>query len=227
MEPGQHQGIRTWSCGLGLLRGPVSCFDYVIHVTSDHETYVKVLAHRMVLRTFSRRFRRLINDENYFSLVVELQPTFIGPFLELIQFMYLRDVSLLTDKKKILSLCGTLEMNTEVFAINTGLSLEDRPTHLVSIHLHFDESACVVGSEMVKLIHIAKCRATVYQLQPEASKPAVEAESTNEKSKGQADKADEKQSKPRRKRKRSPVRSGPVTRSRSRRSKRKRRKRIT
>ena len=105
--------MRPPSCGAALLRGPRECFDYVLFVT-DGSTTAKVLCHKGVLMCHSPKFRELIVTDNYFALDVRVQPGFLPAMLELLQYLYLKDPSLLASpRSKLLQLCAWLQMPQE------------------------------------------------------------------------------------------------------------------
>jgi hypothetical protein len=135
------------SCGLRLLSAPRECFDYCLYIT-DSKKIVKVYCHRSVLLAHSIRMRELITPENYFDLTITVLIGYVGSMLELIQFMYLKNTGLFTNREKILELCAVLKMKPEfVIASNVVQNLE---------HNSIDLDSCKLSTEFVTLVSMKK-----------------------------------------------------------------------
>jgi len=106
------------SCGLTLLRSPPEAHDYVLKITCDDVHYVHINCHRCVLLAHSRKLQELITCENYYSLIIRVAPGYVGACVELLQYMYLRDISLITDKAKMLEMCGLFDMPSEFYLVH-------------------------------------------------------------------------------------------------------------
>jgi hypothetical protein len=91
--------------------------------------------------------RELITSENYFDLTIDVPLGYLGAMLELLQFMYLKNTGLLTNREKILELCAVLKMKPE-FVIASNV-----PSQLNVIDL----DSCQLSNEFVNLISIKKC----------------------------------------------------------------------
>jgi hypothetical protein len=128
---------RDISCGLALLRAPKNCFDYILRI-SDGNITVKLFTHRCVLLSHGYKFNELINDENYFDMSIMVKKGFIGPCIELIQYMYLKDPRLITDKEKMLELCTLFEMPTVYSQIRNN-DCPENPDKFDLIHLDIDD----------------------------------------------------------------------------------------
>jgi hypothetical protein len=126
------------TCGETLLTAPFDTFDYVLYIT-DGITRFKVICHKCVLLAHSLKLRELINNENFFDLEIELNPGYIMPALELIQYMYLKNPKLISQVSKVLTLCCTFEMSKDYSAIrNCQKSSAPQITsqNFTNVHLH-------------------------------------------------------------------------------------------
>lgn len=145
------------SLGQVLLSGNPNTFDYVLNLTEDGKTFVKVHCHRCVLCACSNRFDNLIGGEEYFEMNIKLLPGYLLPMLELIQYMYLRDLKLISHKKEVLKLCGSFEMPMQHFTIRTMADpVFMRDQREIHVHLDKDGSRAVLGRDMlntVKFLH--------------------------------------------------------------------------
>lgn len=107
------------SCGQMMLQSPIDTMDFCLYVT-DKKQVIKILCHRSVLLAHSLRLSELINADNFYDLTVEIKPGFINSMLELLQFMYLKDIRRLTDKTKILYLSKILKMRRDFSMIEAS-----------------------------------------------------------------------------------------------------------
>lgn len=94
--------------------------DYVLHVTSDDQHFLRIHCHKAVLRCHSPRFSELMTGANYSELEVKLPVGFFGAFIELVQYMYLRDIHLISHAHKVMQLCAMFDMPFDIFLIRTG-----------------------------------------------------------------------------------------------------------
>ena len=85
------------SCGAVLLKGPVDSFDYCLYITDTKKT-IKIYCHRSVLLAHSVKMRELITSENFFDLTIEVKPGYLGSMIELLQFMYLKNIALISNR---------------------------------------------------------------------------------------------------------------------------------
>lgn len=105
------------SCGLSLLRAPEDTFDYVLRVTTDDKHYARIHCHKAVLKAHSPRMRELMTADNYFQMEIKLSLGYMGAFIELIQYMYVRDITMISQKQKVLKLCAMFDMPLDIFLI--------------------------------------------------------------------------------------------------------------
>ena len=138
------------TCGLALLSSPKETFDFVLKVT-DGKQAAKVPCHRCVLVAHSLKLRDFITCENYFELTIKLLPGYIPALLELVQYMYLKDHTLITDIQKVLELCGTLHMKLDHFIVSRGKT-EKLNQYPVVYHIHLQENTAAVLPEFTRLV---------------------------------------------------------------------------
>jgi hypothetical protein len=162
METGKLAGVP--SCGLALLTSPRRTFDYVVRV-SDGQQHVAIHAHRCVLVAHSRKLAALACDENFFDLDMVVKPGYLQAAIEVFQYMYLKDPTLLRDKGRALEMCGLLDMPLDHFLIaNKRLArLNKYPTYTMVLgggknnNNNNDASVDVAGPFMTCLhAHVAK-----------------------------------------------------------------------
>lgn len=155
--------VSTPSCGLTMLRAPEDTFDYVLHVTSDDCHFVRIHCHKAVLRCHSPRFSDLMTGANYAELEVKLPPGYFGAFIELVQYMYLRDITLISHAQKVLKLCAMFDMPFDIFLIRTR-AVEPINTYrslvfqLVSDREPRDVSTCITAVDFLKHVEIHQAR---------------------------------------------------------------------
>lgn len=158
--------VSTPSCGLSLLRASEETFDYVLHVTSDDLHFVRIHCHKAVLRCHSPRFSDLMTGANYAELEVKLPTGYFGAFIELVQYMYLRDITLISHAQKVLKLCAMFDMPFDIFLIRTR-AIEPINTYrslafqLVSDQEPREVSTCITALDFLRHVEIHKA-----QLQP-------------------------------------------------------------
>ena len=121
------------SCGLALLRGPTDSFDYTLFITDGNIT-VKVFCHKCVLIAHSERMRINIRGEHFFDMDIKVKPGYITAFIELVQYMYLKDPTLITKESKILELCGMLHMKLDHFLIRSEKLVKQNEYPTVTIN---------------------------------------------------------------------------------------------
>lgn len=144
------------SCGLTLLRGPRNSFDYVLRVTTDEVQFVKIFCHRCILASHSQVFNTLICGKDFFDMNIKLKPGYIGAFMELVQYMYLKDPCLIHCKNKVLELCGKFEMSLDHFLIRNSETPDTGKA--INIHLESDKSICVTAPDFFHIIEITKAK---------------------------------------------------------------------
>jgi BTB/POZ domain len=142
----------TMSCGLKMLCAPKECFDYCLYVT-DSKKVVKLFCHRAVLLSHSIRMRELITGENYFDLTLSVEPGYLGAMLELLQFMYLKNVGLLSNRDKILDLCALLQMKPE-FVRAENILADEKVINL---------DTCQLTNDFISLISIKQVEKEVQE----------------------------------------------------------------
>jgi hypothetical protein len=154
------------SCGLALLRGPLDSFDYVLRITSNEKTFVHINCHRCVLLAHSKKMSDLIRNENFWDMDIKVRPGYISAVIELIQYMYLKDISLVTEKSKILELCGLFEMPLDFFLIRTESLdyLNQYPT--IQLNIEPDDSSCITTLDFLKRVTVEKAKLTAPILPP-------------------------------------------------------------
>lgn len=168
--------VSTPSCGLSLLRASPDTFDYVLHVTSDDLHFVRIHCHKAVLRCHSPRFSDLMTGANYAELEVKLPPGYFGAFIELVQYMYLRDITLISHAQKVMKLCAMFDMPFDIFLIRTR-AIEPINTYrsltfqLVSDREPREVSTCITALDFLRHVEIHKAQ---LQIDPVAtSEPVV------------------------------------------------------
>jgi len=168
-KPKSHT-LNIPSCGLTLLSGPKNAFDYVLRITSDDKQFVQINCHRCVLIAHSPQLGNLINGENFFDMSIKVKFGYIGACLELIQYFYLKDPSLISEKEKILELCGLFEMSLDHFLIreNKSETLDRYP--MIKLNIMADESSSITTLDFLKCIEWKKAKLAV----EESSVPKVE-----------------------------------------------------
>lgn len=137
------------SCGSVLLSGPAHTFDYVLHL-DDSVQQVHVWCHRVVLATHSALLSELMRGENYWEQCLQVASGYLGACLELIQFFYLRDLSLLTDRSRILRVCQFFKVPLEIFMYFSTPHTSQPPNFPVyHLTLHAGDQAWM-GSEFLR-----------------------------------------------------------------------------
>jgi hypothetical protein len=142
------------SCGLALLKGPLNSFDYVLRITSNDQNFVHINCHRCVLLAHSATMSDLIRNENFWDMDIKVEPGYISATIELIQYMYLKDITLISNKAKVLELCALFEMPLDFFLIRTdGLDcLNTYPR--IQLAIEFDKSNCLTMVDFLKKMKI-------------------------------------------------------------------------
>lgn len=148
------------SCGLALLKGPIASFDYVLRLTSNEKTFVHINCHRCVLLAHSKQMCNLICNENFWDMDIKVKPGYISAAIELIQYMYLKDISLITEKSKILELCAVFEMSLDFFLIRTD-SLDCLNIYpQIRLNIEWDDSSCITSLDFLKRIKMEHAKLT-------------------------------------------------------------------
>lgn len=145
------------SCGLTLLKSPLKTFNYVLHLTTDDVHYIQINCHKCVLLAHSKRILREMKSDTYFHFTIKVLPGYLGAFLELLQYMYLKNPALITEKDKICHLMGYLEMPSEFYVLQNMPVLkkahQKNSTHdIVQLHLYSDEGSCILQKDFLKTI---------------------------------------------------------------------------
>jgi len=138
------------SCGQTLLRGPKNSFDYVLRITSDDVQVVQIHCHRCVLIAHSQRFSNLIYGDSFWDMDIKVKPGFVGAVIELIQYMYLKDIQLISEREKILELCSFLEMPLDHFLIRQLTT--DPIQNLTCLNIVSDGSCCISTLDFLKTL---------------------------------------------------------------------------
>lgn len=152
------------SCGLTLLSGPKNSFDYVLRITSDDQQFVQIHCHRCVLIAHSPQMASLINGENYFDMSLKVKFGYIGACLELIQYFYLKDPTLISEKEKILELCGLFEMSLDHFLIRENKLEAMNCYPMVTLNVVADQSSCVTSIDFLKCIEWEKAKVLNHEI---------------------------------------------------------------
>lgn len=155
----------AYTCGHVLLRAPLETFDFLLRFsTPNSPNVVSVYCHRAILVAYSEYCRHFIlnpdfKGEFHYQLNIQVEDGQLGAALELIQFMYIRDPALLSDRNKILQLCGLFRMYQEHMFIQ---SLNDKPHESripnINLMLVFDDSVAISSQDFVKAVSIEKAR---------------------------------------------------------------------
>lgn len=167
-----------------MLRAPADTFDYVLHVTSDDRHFARVHCHKAVLRCHSARFSALMTGANYAELEVKLAPGFLGAFLELVQYMYLRDVTLISHPQKVMRLCAQFDMPTEIFFIREKAVAPRNTYPTVTFTLVSDPATggglahCVVAQDFLQ--HLEFYQAKLCVTRPPSASVSVEVQTDPE-----------------------------------------------
>lgn len=107
----------TPSCGQVLLNSPSNTFDYVLKL-SDGKVGTVIHCHKCVLMAHSKVFQKEIYGQTFFHMDFTVLPGYLGVTVELIQYMYLKDINLIkSDMKKVKKCAGYLRMNVDFYAI--------------------------------------------------------------------------------------------------------------
>jgi hypothetical protein len=153
------------SCGQTLLRGPRNSFDYLVRFTSDGKQFAHVQCHRCVLCAHSATFNEMIVAENFWDMDVHVKPGYVGAAVQLIQYMYKKEVSLISDKEKVLELCGLFRMPQDHFLIRQAVA--QPPTGpCVTINIVADESTAVVAEDFIGCLKFVRGRMVPPMIQP-------------------------------------------------------------
>lgn len=148
------------SCGLTLLRGPPDTFDYVLYVTADDKAFVRIHCHRAVLLAHSKKMRRLITGENYFEMTIKVLPGFVGAFVEVLQYMYLKDPTLITHRSKMKEMICFLEMPFDHWLVKEEkLRVLNNHEPCIYITLEHDQhSTCLLAKDFLNLFSTQNVR---------------------------------------------------------------------
>lgn len=166
--------VSTPSCGLTMLRAPEDTFDYVLHVTSDDAHFVRIHCHKAVLRCHSPLFSDLTTGANFWQLEVKLAPGFLGAFVELVQYMYLRDITLISNKDKVLTLCAKFDMPLDVFLLRTGTVAPINTYRSLAFTLRSDKGediSCITAMDFLRHVEIHHARLEALASEPAAAPP--------------------------------------------------------
>lgn len=171
----QKQLCSVPSCGLTLLKAPQDCFDYVLHITSDDQMIVNVFCHRCVLLAHSGKMRELISGENFFDMSVRVKPGYVSSTVELVQYMYLKDIEVISDKDKVLELSAFFEMPMDHYLIREE-TLKPLDLHRVVAHLTIvpDNSSILAIPDFLKHLRFEKAA-----LESRASNPTCSLSSSS------------------------------------------------
>jgi hypothetical protein len=143
------------SCGLSMLRAPDDTFDFILSLTSNDKERVSIHCHRAVLRCHSPKLSEYMTGHNYFYLEIKLPDGYLGSCIELIQYMYIRDISKISDREKILKLCAMFEMPLDFFLIRkeiSGSSTTNNNYRTIELRLSSDSntSTCLTIVDFLK-----------------------------------------------------------------------------
>lgn len=147
--------VSTPSCGLTMLRAPLDTCDYVLNVTSDDVQFLQIYCHKCVLKCHSTRFNDLMTGENFHEMVIKLPLGYSGAFIELIQYMYLRDITMISDPEKVKNLCAFFDMPADIFLIQKGKIAPINTYHSILFNIVSDNqnvSSCVGVFEFMQHI---------------------------------------------------------------------------
>ena len=162
----QHHRTVIPSCGLTMLQAPKDTFDYTLRITSDDKIFVSVQCHRCVLTTHSERLRYLMTNENYFTMDIKVEPGYVAPTLELLQYMYLKDASLIFHKEKALKLLALFEMPLEHFLVRTEGTMPVNTYDTVQFLIQYDESSCIAATDFLKCLTFEQSKLCVAPISP-------------------------------------------------------------
>ena len=162
----RHKRTVIPSCGLTMLQAPKDTFDYTLRITSDDKIFVSVQCHRCVLTTHSERLRYLMTNENYFTMDIKVEPGYVAPTLELLQYMYLKDASLIFHKEKALKLLALFEMPLEHFLVRTEGTMPINTYDRVQFLIQYDESSCIAATDFLKCLTFEQAKLCVQPISP-------------------------------------------------------------
>lgn len=135
--------VSTPSCGLVMLRAPLDTCDYVLNITTDDKQYVQIHCHKCVLKCHSKRLNDLMTGERFHESTIKVPKGYSGAFIELVQYMYLRDLTVISDRDKVKKLCAMLDMPYDIFIISKNKLRPINTYHSIQFNIVSDDSTCV------------------------------------------------------------------------------------
>lgn len=115
------------SLGETLLHGPPEAFDFTLCIT-DGRFRIPVRCHSCVLLTYSPVFTQYMREQSRFTCTWKVDRGYLGAAMELIQFLYLRRLELVSHRDKVLELAAFLRMPSLFFHMNTHVPLPEFAT---------------------------------------------------------------------------------------------------
>ena len=154
------------SCGVTLLRSSKKFCDYTLRL-DDGRAQVKIMCHRCVLMSHSHRLSTLMTSENYFDMRICVKPGYLSSAVELIQYMYLKDPTLLSEKGKILEICGLFHMSIDHFIISRNKLHKSNDYPITNIVMHFNHEK--QGGEVLTVANDFHRNVTVTSMHPQVN----------------------------------------------------------
>jgi len=142
----------------------------VVRITSNDKTFVQINCHRCVLLSHSKKMQTLINGENFWDMDIKVKPGFVAATIELIQYMYLKDISLISEKNKMLELCALFEMPLDYFLLRSDTLEQLNRYEIVQLNIQLDDSSCITTVDLLKRLTFEKAKLS----SPETTEKVIE-----------------------------------------------------
>ena len=147
------------SCGLSLLQSPYK--DFILTISDDNVSVV-INCHRAVILAHAERLGTYSRGEDFFSSSVQVENGYVPVMIELVQYMYLKDPTLISQKDKMLTMCSRIGMKLDFFFINNNqLKKVNKYDHLLCM-FQSSESCCIVEDFLKRLV-VPKSSPIVFQ----------------------------------------------------------------
>ncbi len=144
------------SCGLALLQG--GSFDYVLRISSDDKQYIHINCHRSVLTAHSSALRELISGDNFWDMDIKVRPGYVSAAIELVQYMYLKDPVLISQREKVIELCSLFGMPLDYFLIREAKLEKCNLYPFAAIRLVADDSTFVSPQDFLQHLRVERAK---------------------------------------------------------------------
>jgi len=139
------------SCGLALLRGPPDAFDYTLWLLHGKQC-VKVLCHKAVLLAHSPVLCEIIRDANFWDCSVRVKDGYLNACLELLQYCYCKDPTLISDVSKVLDMAAMFKMSYDHMVISNRLAVATDRYERVLLQIEPEEHSIAVCADFLKCL---------------------------------------------------------------------------